>query len=263
MLTLTNQQYQIVYNAFSLTVALFAATFLFLLLVRSRVSARYRPALVVSALVVGIAAYHYQRIFSGWNEAFSFRDGVWVQDGLPFNEAYRYADWIVTVPLLLVELVVVLGLTDARERRRLLATLVPAAALMIALGYPGEIAADNGTRVLWGVLSTIPFVYILATLFFRLSRSLERQPPATRTLFDALRYVLLATWGFYPIAYMFPLFDLSGAGAEVSRQLGYTIADILAKAGYGLIIYVIALRKTEAEGPEPELAPVGERLVAG
>jgi bacteriorhodopsin len=65
-----------------------------------------------------------------------------------------------------------------------------------------------------------------------------------------MRLLLLATWGVYPIAYLFPVLGVSGASAMIGLQVGYSIADITAKAGYGLMIYGIAKSKSEAEGYE-------------
>ena len=82
--------------------------------------------------------------------------------------------------------------------------LVPASALMILLGYPGEIAASTGARAVWGGLSTIPFLYLLYVLFIELSRSLGRQPEEVRTSIKRLRISLLASCGVYPIVFFFP-----------------------------------------------------------
>ena len=100
---------------------------------------------MVSGLVVAIACYHYFRIHENWIEAFGLMGTSYKATAIPFNHAYRYADWILTVPLLMVELIAVLALPKA-ESRRLLTKLVVAAALMIGLGYPGEISADPTTR---------------------------------------------------------------------------------------------------------------------
>jgi len=103
-----------------------------------------------------------------------------------FNEAYRYVDWLLTVPLLLVEVIAVLAL--AKEvSKSLIMRLVPASAAMIALGYPGEISSDNNTKILWGVLSTIPFLYILYVLFVELAKSLDRQPAGVAATIGRLR----------------------------------------------------------------------------
>jgi len=73
-------------------------------------------AVTLSTLVVGIALYHYVRIFGSWSDAFSYAGGKYVQDGAPFNEGYRYVDWFLTIPLLLAEFVVVLKLTKGTTR---------------------------------------------------------------------------------------------------------------------------------------------------
>ena len=115
-LTLTEAQYNLVYNSFSFVIASMGAALLFFLLVRSRVAPQHRMAITLSTLVVAIALYHYLRIFGSWEDAFSYVGGDYVQDGKPFNEGYRYVDWLLTVPLLLAELVVVLKLTKGKTR---------------------------------------------------------------------------------------------------------------------------------------------------
>jgi bacteriorhodopsin len=251
--TLTQAQYDTVYNLLSLVIASQLFTAIFLVVVQPRVLPRYRQALVVSATVCGIAAYHYFRIFSSFREAYVTDavggQGVYSQAaGQSFNEGYRYVDWLLTVPLLLVELVVVLTLASALQAS-LLRRLIPAAALMIVLGYPGEISTDNLTRHVFGLLSTLPFLYILYVLFVELTRSLDRQPAAVRRTVSRMRVLLVATWGVYPIAYLVPLLGFDGADAWVGKQAGYSIADILAKALYGLLIYKIARLKSFADDP--------------
>lgn len=251
---LTQAQFDTVYNLLSLVIAaqLFGAIFLFA--VQPRVLPRYRQALVMSGIVCGIAAYHYFRIFESFKGAFvtdaQGGRGVYVQaPGESFNEGYRYVDWLLTVPLLLAELIVVLALAR-KLRNSLLYRLIPASALMIALGYPGEISGDNLTRNVFGLLSTVPFLYILYVLFVELTRSLDRQPAAVRTTVSRMRILLLATWGVYPIAYIIPLLGIDGAAAWVAKQGGYSIADILAKVLYGLLIYKIARLKSFADDAE-------------
>jgi bacteriorhodopsin len=255
-LTLSEGQYQLVYNSFSFVIAAMGAAFVYFLLVRSRVAPRHRMALTLSTLVVGIALYHYVRIFQSWSGAFSFTGGEYVQDGEPFNEGYRYVDWLLTVPLLLAELVVVLKLS-AGTTRSLLVRLTAAAIAMIALGWPGEIAdPDSTARTVWAVLSTIPFLYILYVLFVELGRSLGRQSPRIRRTVDGLRYIILATWGVYPLAYMAPSLVDDAATAEVLRQVGYSVADVLAKPLFGLLVLAIAIAKSREDGYVETGSPV-------
>jgi bacteriorhodopsin len=201
----------------------------------------------MSSMVTFIAGYHYLRIFDSFKHA--SEGGKVLLDGSQdaFNEAYRYVDWLLTVPLLLVEVIAVLALT--REvSRSLIMRLVPASAAMIALGYPGEISTDQNTQVLYGVLSTLPFLYILYVLFVELGKSLDRQPAGVAETVGRLRLLLLATWGVYPIAYIFNIVGSETASSFVTVQVGYTIADILAKCVFGLTILKIARMKSVAEG---------------
>ncbi len=250
---LTQGQFDTVYNLLSLVIAAQLFTALYLLVAQPRVLARYRQAIVVSAIVCGIAAYHYFRIFDSFKAAFVTDApggrGTYTQaPGLSFNEGYRYVDWLLTVPLLLLELIVVLALAR-KLQTSLLVRLIPASALMIALGYPGEVSGDNFERFVFGGLSTIPFLYILYVLFVELTKSLDRQPASVRSTISRMRILLFATWGVYPIAYLFPLIGFDGADAWVAKQAGYSIADILAKALYGLLIYKIARAKSFADDP--------------
>lgn len=239
-------QYNLIYNAFSFTFATMAAATLFFWLGRSQVAPAYRTALTVTGLVTLIAAYHYWRIFESWDAAYTVVDGTITATGYAFNDAYRYVDWLLTVPLLLIELILVMRLSR-EETVSKATTLGIAAAIMVALGYPGEIADDNGTRALWGFLSTIPFLYIVWQLFQGLGQSIERQPDNVKPLIKTARLVTFASWGFYPIVYMAPFVGLTGGAADTVIQVGYTIADIVAKAMFGVLIYVIAMRKSEHE----------------
>jgi bacteriorhodopsin len=248
-------QYSIVDNIFSMTVATMGAAALFLILSRPSVDEAYRPALMISGLVTAIAAYHYFMIRHSWNDAYMITADGYVGTGAGFNDFYRYADWILTVPLLMVELVAVLRLEKSRARS-ILTRLVIAAALMIALGYPGEvISSPDGwlTRVIWGAASSVPFFYILYVLWVELTRSLETQPVAARRLIEVARLVILITWAVYPIAYAIggteaALAAKAGGAVDASGvvglQVGYAIADMTAKAGFGVLIYFIARAKS-------------------
>lgn len=239
-------QFSLVYNAFSFTFATMAAATAFLWLSRSQVAPAYRTALTISGLVTAIAAYHYFRIFESWNESYTFENGLVSATGFAFNDAYRYVDWLLTVPLLLIELVLVMRLSREETMSKSV-RLGSAAALMIVLGYPGEIATDIATRALWGTLSSIPFVYIVWELFRGLGASIAQQPASAQNLVRKARLLTFASWGFYPIVYMAPYVGLTGGTVTTTIQIGYTIADILAKAGLGVLIFLIAARKSEAE----------------
>lgn len=234
--TLTGDSYTLVYNVLSFGTAVMLGAFVYFLTQMNSVAKAYRSGVAVSAVVVGIAGYHYFRMWS------AFASGE-------MNEGYRYADWLITVPLLVIELLIVLGVANA-ERKKLMIRLVPATVLMIALGYPGEMSSDNGTKWLYWILAMIPFLYILWVLNAQLKAAAQRETGAVSTAIKNATLVLLITWCVYPIAYLFPVFSDGGnvsQNLEVLRQVGYTIADITAKGLYGLMILAIARARSGNE----------------
>jgi bacteriorhodopsin len=243
--SLTPDQYSLVYNAFSFGLATFAAATIFFWLGRSQVASEYKTALTITGLVTFIAFYHYFRIFESFDAAVNMTNGVVEATGKEFNRAYRYVDWLLTVPLLLIELILVMRLTQSETVSKS-TTLGAAAALMILLGYPGEVSQGiDSTRLLWGALSMVPFLYIVFTLYVGLGEAIKRQPESVRGLVSLARNVTVLSWFFYPVVYFAPfVIDIQGANAFAVIELGYTIADIIAKAGFGVLIYTIAVRKS-------------------
>lgn len=248
MLKMDSNQWNLVYNVFSFGLISMLATTIYTLVSQQRVLAKYRNALVMSSMVTFIAGYHYMRILNSFKESsVDMTVNISGAQG-SFNEAYRYVDWLLTVPLLLVEVVAVLALSKSVSRS-LIMRLVPASAAMIALGYPGEISSNQSTQILFGVLSTIPFIYILYILFIELGKSLANQPEGVAATIGRLRLLLVATWGVYPISYILGMGNgMASALQFVGVQVGYTIADILAKCVFGLTIFKIARMKSAAEG---------------
>ena len=247
-------QYQLVYNVMSLAIAAMLASFVFFVMAREQLSPSFRPAMVMSSLVVLIAGYHYFRILNSWHDAFHLDNGMFRSSGIPFNDAYRYVDWFLTVPLLCAELVVVMNLKTG-VRGRMMAKLMVAAALMIGLGYPGEISDNLMTRAVWGAASSVPFAYILYVLWVELAKASQDEPRHVKVLLRNTRLLLLGTWGFYPIAYLLPQLGLSGKTSLIGVQVGYSLADITAKCAFGVMIYAIARAKMAAAGEVPVGAP--------
>merc|ERR1712137_654371 len=139
MFAMSAGQFDLVYNVLSFSLASMAASTMFFWLRVSSVHEKYKSALVISGLVTFIAAYHYIRIFNSWTESYEFpkSGGDPVLTGKPFNDAYRYMDWLLTVPLLLLEIIFCMNL-DPAEMSMEAWSLGISSGLMIAVGYPGE-----------------------------------------------------------------------------------------------------------------------------
>merc|ERR1719502_1476480 len=276
---LETYQYDLIYNCASLGLASMMASTAFFFLRLPSFHEKYRAALCFTGLVTFIAMYHYFRIFNSFDAAYTpcqVTDGEvdyntcsaeeygYSATGIAFNDAYRYVDWLLTVPLLLIEIILVMRLPEAETFERCW-KLGLFSGLMIANGYPGETSGDASTRWFFWMASMCPFMYIVYTLFVGLKDSQEAQPEACR---DQVKWACWATvfsWCTYPVVYIIPM--LSGsvdgkagltAGSMVGIQVGYTASDIISKCGVGYLVYRIGLAKSMAEDGKYEAAPAGE-----
>merc|ERR1711912_167790 len=178
-------QFGLVYNILSFSLASMMSTTLFLWMRVPAVKNQYQSALIISGMVTFIAAYHYLRIFNSWGEAYEYKANSSgeqadpVLTGVPFNDAYRYMDWLLTVPLLLIDIVFVMKLSPEETKKQSL-RLGVLSGLMILNGYPGESSGDASTRWTYWTLSMLPFCYIVYTLFVGLKESQDAQPECVR-----------------------------------------------------------------------------------
>merc|ERR1719401_2900372 len=137
-------QYQAVYNTLSFSLASMMATTMYLWFRSTAVHDKFKSAVLISGLVTFIAAYHYARIFNSWVDAYKYSPEKINPEltGIPFNDAYRYMDWLLTVPLLLIEILLVMNL-DAETYSEKAKTLGVSSALMIVSGYYGELTVSG------------------------------------------------------------------------------------------------------------------------
>merc|ERR1711897_92847 len=120
-------------------------------------------------------------------------------------------------------------------------------ALMVALGYPGEVQDEAGARFFWWALAMVPFCYVVFRLVAGLNEATSKQPEEAKGLVTAARYLTVVSWLTYPGVYLIKMAGISGALATAYEQIGYSIADVVAKAVFGVLIWAIAAAKTEAK----------------
>lgn len=255
----TDAQFQVVYDFLSFTFAgMLAATVFFWLRLQS-IHEKYKSALVITGLVTFIASYHYLRIFNSWVDAYKYPDAKYVngsyfiQDpaltGKPFNDAYRYMDWLLTVPLLLIEIIFVMDLSPKETVTRAW-SLGGAAALMIILGYPGELILEqsqlNTRWIFWG-LAMLPFLFIVYVLIIGLRKATNAEAnPEIRSKLLTAQILTVVSWLTYPIVYIIPMLGAKGANAVIGIQLGYCVSDLISKVGVGFVIYNVTAAKSKA-----------------
>merc|ERR1712026_645253 len=183
------------------------------------VQAQYRSAVLISGLVTFIAAYHYIRIFNSWVEAYHYSVDKADPEltGVPFNDAYRYMDWLLTVPLLLIEILLVMKLDEATFNAKA-KSLGVGSALMIVSGYYGELVVTGDLTPRWvcWFISMAFFLYIVQELLVGLSEATEQE--TVRVVKDKIKTAQLVTvisWCSYPVVYLFPMLGISASKAVV------------------------------------------------
>merc|ERR1712054_13285 len=226
----------------------------------SAVQDKFKSAVLISGLVTFIAAYHYVRIFNSWVEAYGYSAGE-VKNGaleignpaltgVPFNDAYRYMDWLLTVPLLLIEILLVMKLDEATYGAKS-KSLGVGSALMIVSGYYGElcVSGDLTPRWLCWFVSMCFFLYIVYELLVGLKAVTESESdPVIKGKIELAQKMTVISWCTYPVVYLFPMLGITASTAVVSIQIGYCVSDIISKCGVGLVIYQITYAKSNKEG---------------
>ena len=228
----------IAFTFFTGYMAMFAAS-IFFFFERGQVDGKWKTSLLVSGLITGIAAVHY----------FYMRDYYMATGENP--TALRYIDWTLTVPLMCVEFYLLTKAAGAKLS--LLWKLIFASVWMLVAGYIGEAfnppGGDTTHSVIWGVISTLGYIYILYTAWFGEVAQLANNTndPVVKKGIRILAWFVLVGWAIYPIGYMcMPGGWLNTAfGWESSTvDLFYNIADAINKIGFGLVVYNIAITST-------------------
>ena len=203
-----------------------AAT-VFFFVERGSVAPAWRVSITIAGLVTGIAFIHYMYM----------RD-VWVTTG-DSPTVYRYIDWLITVPLLMLEFYFVLAAVKKVPGtifwRLLLGSLV-----MLIGGYAGEAGYINA--MLGFVIGMAGWVYILYEIFSGDAGKIAAKSgnKALVTAFGAMRMIVTVGWAIYPLGYVFGY--LTGGVDANSLNIIYNAADFLNKIAFGLIIWAAAMQ---------------------
>jgi bacteriorhodopsin len=213
-----------------ISMALMASTVFFLWETQG-VTAKWKTSLVVSALVTFIAAVHY----------FYMRD-VWVATQTT-PTVYRYIDWLLTVPLLMIEFYLILraiGVASAGIFWRLLiGTLV-----MLIPGYMAEAGYMNIT--VGFVIGMLGWFYILYEIFLgEAGKAAESNASdAVMYAYKAMRWIVTVGWAIYPIGYV--LGYMTGTADQETLNIVYNLADLVNKIAFGLLIWYAATSESQA-----------------
>jgi bacteriorhodopsin len=207
-----------------ISMGMLAAT-AFFFMETGNVAAGWRTSVIVAGLVTGIAFIHYM-----------YMREVWISTG-DSPTVYRYIDWLITVPLQMVEFYLILSAVGKANSgmfwRLLLGSLV-----MLIGGYLGEAGYINST--LGFIIGMAGWIYILYEIFSGEAGKAAAKSgnKALVTAFGAMRMIVTVGWAIYPLGYVFGY--LTGGVDATSLNVVYNLADFVNKIAFGLVIWAAA-----------------------
>jgi bacteriorhodopsin len=207
-----------------ISMGMLAAT-AFFFMETGNVAAGWRTSVIVAGLVTGIAFIHYM-----------YMREVWISTG-DSPTVYRYIDWLITVPLQMVEFYLILSAVG-KANSGMFWRLLLGSVVMLVGGYLGEAGYINAT--LGFIVGMAGWVYILYEVFSGEAGKAAAKSgnKALVTAFGAMRMIVTVGWAIYPLGYIFGY--LTGGVDAESLNVVYNLADFINKIAFGLVIWAAA-----------------------
>jgi len=223
------------------------AAFVFFLVQRNSVHEEYRSALTLSAIIVGIAAFHYfymKGLYADYTLpalAEATKNGTStveiIRDSFFGIINYRYMDWLVTTPLLVAK--IPMAAAHGKKVGKTVTYLILFDLLMIVAGFIGEqyiLDSEMSKRLVWGTISTVGYLGIVYILFTSVKEMAKAADSNAQMAVKWMSIFVITTWGIYPIGYLVPYFapdlDLNIVHAV------YNIGDQFNKIAPGVVLYI-------------------------
>ena len=202
---------------------------------RDRAVGKWKTSLTVAAMVTGIAAIHY-----------FYMRGVWIETGSS-PTVFRYVDWLLTVPLQIVEFYLILA-AIAVVSISVFWRLLIASVVMLVAGYIGEVSAMGDGGSLWSGfwIGMVAWLYIIWEVFKGEASqiSASKGTAASKKAFNALRLIVTVGWSIYPIGYYL---GYTGGADVGTLNIVYNLADFVNKIAFGVVIWAAATSGTKSK----------------
>ena len=211
--------------SFWIATAIMLASTVFFFVERQDVSGKWRTSLTVAGLVTGIAFWHYL-----------YMRGMWSDMGAS-PTVFRYIDWLITVPLQIIEFYLIVAAVTAVSAgifwRLLIASIV-----MLVGGYLGETG-------LWApsvgfAVGMIAWIYIIYEIFLggTAAANASSGNSASQSAFNTIKWIVTVGWAIYPVGYALGYF--AGGVNNEALNIVYNLADLINKTAFGLAIWAAA-----------------------
>ena len=198
------------------------------------VKKEWRLSLLVAGLVTLVAAIHYDYMRDYWVYTLSQGEG---QSPI----VYRYIDWLITVPLLMIEFYIILKAVGASVSANSFWRLLIGTLVMLIGGYLGETGLYGVGATFGCIIGMIGWAVIIWEIFRGEASQAADGKEGIKSAFNALRIIVLVGWAIYPLGYVFGV--MMGVGNDASLNLIYNLADFVNKILFGLIIWGVATKE--------------------
>jgi bacteriorhodopsin len=260
MFTVSIEAFEIVQHILTVGYAAMGAGLLFFVLTKNNVMPKYRMTSALSVVVMVSALLLLFAQQQSWQNAYTFTGSAYAlaEGAEVFTNGYRYLNWLIDVPMLLIQILFVAGIAGA-ARRRYMFNFSLAGGLMIITGYigqfyePGRLNENIAAWLIWGAISTVFFIWVLV-LITRVIREgkANMSGSSAQGLFGAILPLFFFAWFLYPGAYLLPILMEWGIAdydfTIVAQQITFTIADVTSKVIYGAMLTVVATRLSQEQG---------------
>ncbi len=200
------------------------------------VKKEWRLSLLVAGLVTLVAAIHYDYMRDYWVSTFAANDGVGESPIV-----YRYIDWLITVPLLMIEFYIILKAVGASVSASSFWRLLIGTLVMLIGGYLGETGLYGVNATFGFIIGMIGWAVIIWEIFRGEASQAADGKEGIKSAFNALRIIVLVGWAIYPIGYVLGvMMEVEAAG---TLNLVYNLADFVNKILFGLIIWGVATKE--------------------
>jgi bacteriorhodopsin len=166
---------------------------------------------------------------------------VWVATGTSPTE-FRYIDWLLTVPLLMVEFYLVLSAVT-KVPAGVFWRLLVGSIVMLAFGYAGETGMMGVTMAF--VLAMAGWGFIVWEIFKGEASQINAglSNANVQGAYKAMLICVTIGWSIYPIGYAIGY--LGGGADPATLNIVYNLADFVNKIGFGVIIWAAAVADSE------------------
>ena len=260
MFTISVEAFEVVNHILTLGYAAMAAALLYFVLTKNGNMPKYRTSSVLSVVVMVSALLLLFAQQNSWSNAYTFTGSAYaLREGAElFTNGYRYLNWLIDVPMLLIQILFVAGIAGA-ARTSYMFRFSLSGTLMIVTGYvgqfyePGRLNENVGAWLIWGTISTVFFVWVLVLITRVINEGkANMQGSGAQKLFGRILPLFYIAWFLYPGAYLMPALLTWGAAdygfVIVAQQLTYTAADISSKIIYGVMLNVVSTKLSQEQG---------------